>query len=62
MESYQSNDKCRHCHGEHNSLLHLKATGGRTRADQRAGSAKAVVASEEAARKNGPDSVINIDG
>jgi len=37
-------------------------TGGRTRVDQRAGSGEAVVASEEAARKNGLDNVINIDG
>jgi len=36
----------------------LETTGGRTRADQRAGSGKAVVAPEEAARKKGPDNVI----
>jgi len=40
----------------------LEAIGGRTRADQRAGSDEAVIASEEAARKNEPDNVINIDG
>jgi len=62
MESCQSNDQCRHCYGEHNSLLHLEATEDRTRADQRAGFGEAVVASEETTRKNGPDSVINIDG
>jgi len=64
MENCWSNDQCRHCHGEHNSLLHLEATGGRKKADQRAGSDEAVVPSEEAAsfRKDGLDNVINIDG
>jgi len=40
----------------------LEATRGRNITDQRARSGEAVVASEEAARKNGPDNVINIDG
>jgi len=40
----------------------LEATGDRSRVDQRAVSGKAVVASEETARKDGPENVINIDG
>jgi len=50
------------CHGEHNSLLHLEATGGRTRAVQRSDFGEIVVASEEAAQKNGSDNVVHIDG
>jgi len=40
----------------------LEATGDRTREDQRTGSGEAVVASEETARKDGPDNVLNING
>jgi len=62
LESCQSNIQCRHCHGEHNSLLHLEATGGRNRAVQRVGISETAVTSEETTRKDGPDNVVNIDG
>jgi len=61
-ENCQSNIQCLHCHGEHNSLLHLEATEGRNRSVQRAGTSETAVTSEKAGRKDGPDNVVNIDG
>jgi len=62
MESCRFNIQYCQCHGEHNSLLHLEATGGRNRAIQQVGSDETAVTSEEAVRKDGPDNIINIDG
>jgi len=58
MESCKANTHCKHCQGEHHSLLHLEATEKQRKADKSSISNEAGSEAKEIQCKNNTDGVV----